>query len=73
MQVYVPGMRSKALVHLMRNGAPAQVTGPDGQRKVVKQLSLDHYAHLLRFDDAKQAKEFILLHQVGFGVSHLKS
>lgn len=65
LQVYVPGMRSKALVHLMRNGAPAPVVGPHGERKVVKQLSLDYFTQLLRFDDTQQAKEFVLLHQVG--------
>ena len=63
-QVYVPGMRSKALVHLMRNAAPMFVTS-DGQRKRATQLPLASYARLMRFDSTGQAKEFVLLHQVG--------
>lgn len=59
-QVYVPGMRSKALVHLLRNEAVTAVGG--GGR--VKRLSLDYYTRLLRFDDTAQAKAFIQLHQV---------
>jgi hypothetical protein len=57
-------MRSKALVHLMRNAAPMFVTS-DGQRKRATQLPLATYARLMRFDSTAQAKEFVMLHQVG--------
>lgn len=59
-QVYVPGMRSKALVHMMRTAAPVML---DGGRRATH-MSLKHYARLLQFDSPHQAKEFILLHEV---------
>jgi hypothetical protein len=65
-QVYLPGLRSKALVHLMRNGAPVMVTDEaTGRRQRATQLPLATYTDLLLFDDTQQARDFVGLHQVG--------
>jgi hypothetical protein len=58
-------MRSKALVHLMRNGTPMMVTDDStGRRTRATQLPLATYSHLLMFEDTQQARDFVALHQV---------
>lgn len=60
-KVYVPGMRSKALVNLMRTAAPVMLEG----RRRATQLPLSTYSRLLGFEGDEQAREFVMLHQVG--------
>lgn len=62
-QVYVPNMRSQALVTMLRTSTPVRVEGaPSGK---ATRLDLARYTQLLRFDSTEQAAEFVLLHKVG--------
>lgn len=54
-------MRSKALVNLMRTAAPVMLEG----RRRATQLPLSTYSRLLGFEGDEQAREFVMLHQVG--------
>jgi hypothetical protein len=71
-QVYVPRLRSQALVLLLRTCPVSR--GSSG--KPAKVLPLGLYASLLRFDDIQQAARFALRHKVGtsgyrwWGVGH---
>jgi hypothetical protein len=59
--VYVPRLRSQALVLLLRTCPVSK--GSNG--KPAKALPLGLYASLLRFDDIQQATRFALRHKVG--------
>lgn len=59
-QVYVPRLRSQALVLLLRTCPVSR--GSSG--KPAKALALAQYASLLRFDDTQQAARFALRHKV---------
>jgi hypothetical protein len=58
--VYVPRLRSQALVLLLRTCPVSK--GSSG--KPAKVLPLGLYASLLRFDDTQQAAHFALRHKV---------